>query len=63
MTTISYKDPVNDILERMQQGLLTQDLNAIEVHLLEDKFGRDWFENLGYDKLKPNKKPQFNFYA
>lgn len=61
--TLTYKDPVNDVLERLQGEIRTQDLNPIEVHLLVEKFGDDWFETLGYDKLKPHKKPQPNFYS
>lgn len=60
---IRYKDPVNEVLQKLQGEIRTQDLNQIEVHILEEKFGEDWFEKLGYDKLKPHKKPQFNFYA
>lgn len=53
-------DPLNDVLQRIQEGLHTQDLNQIEVQLLEDRFGHDWFHELGYDNLKPNKDPKFN---
>lgn len=52
-------DPLNDVLQRIQEGLHTQDLNQFEVKLLVDRFGHNWFQDLGYDKLKPNKEPVF----
>lgn len=55
-----HTDQLNDVLQRIQSGLLTQDLNQMEVELIESKFGQDWFYKLGYDKLKPNKEPQFS---
>lgn len=57
---LAYVDPLNDVLQRIQEGLLTQHLNQIEVQLLEDRFGHNWFEELGYHNLKPNKEPTFN---
>lgn len=57
---IRYLNAVNDVLLRIQGGLRTQDLNQIEVDLLENRFGQNWFQYLGYDKLKPHKEPKFN---
>lgn len=57
---MEYIDPLNDVLQRIQEGLRTQDLNQIEIQLLEDRFGHDWFQEVGYDKLKPNKDPKLN---
>lgn len=57
---MAYVDPLNDVLQRIQEGLLTQDLNEIEVDLIQARFGHDWFHDLGYDKLKPNREPSFS---
>lgn len=51
---------LNDILQRIQEGLLTQDLNSEEVNMLIGRFGCNWFEDLGYNNLKPNREPKFN---
>lgn len=56
---MAYVDPLNDVLQRIQEGLHTQDLNQIEVQLLEDRFGHNWFVDLGYHNLKPNREPIF----
>lgn len=55
-----YIEAVNDVLQRIQEGLLTQDLNQAEVQLLVDRFGHNWFHDLGYDNLKPHKEPKFS---
>lgn len=50
---------LNDVLQRIQEGLLTQNLNLEEVKILEGRFGHDWFHQLGYDQIKTNKEPKF----
>lgn len=57
---IKYINAVNDVLQRIQNGLRTQDLTSSEVELLVDRFGHNWFEDLGYHQLKPHKHPIYN---
>lgn len=60
---LTYKDPVNEVLERLQGDIRTQDLSPSDVRILEDKFGEGWFFILGYDKIKTHKYPHFEFYS
>lgn len=55
-----YIDAVNDVLRRIQEGLRTQDLDQSEIELLQDRFGYNWFSELGYDKLSYHKEPIFS---
>ena len=41
----------------MKAGLLPRDLTESEVFLLEDRFGKDWFTELGYDEEKYERSP------
>ena len=45
-------DEVDVLLLNMKAGLLPRDLTESEVFLLEDRFGKDWFVELGYDEEK-----------
>ena len=47
---------LDNLLLNMQGGLLPEHLTRSEVEVLEDHFGPDWFENLGYTEPK-YKKP------
>jgi hypothetical protein len=41
-------DEVDNLLLNMKAGLLPKDLTESEVRLLEDRYGNDWFTELGY---------------
>ena len=41
-------DDVDNLLLNMKAGLLPKDLTESEVRLLEDRYGNDWFTELGY---------------
>lgn len=41
-------DDVDNLLLNMKAGLLPKDLTESEVCLLEDRYGNDWFTELGY---------------
>lgn len=45
---------VENILLNLSSGLLPENLQPDEVKLLEEKYGSNWFEELGYttDKYK-----------
>lgn len=47
---------VDNLLLNMSAGLLPENLSPNEIKLLEDKFGKNWFETLGY-KEPMYKKP------
>lgn len=50
-------DEVDKLLLNMKAGLLPRDLTESEVFLLEDRFGKDWFTELGYDEEKYERSP------
>jgi hypothetical protein len=41
----------------MKAGLLPRDLTESEVFLLEERFGDDWFTELGYTEEKHDRSP------
>ena len=41
-------DETTNLLLNMQGGLLPEYLTPREVKLLENEFGKNWFEKLGY---------------
>lgn len=43
-------DEVDCLLLNMKAGLLPKDLTESEVRLLEDRYGKDWFAELGYNE-------------
>lgn len=43
---------VSNLLLNMQGGLLPEHLQEDEVKLLEEKFGVNWFDELGYTEPK-----------
>lgn len=42
-------DYVDNLLLNMTAGLLPKDLTESEVSLLEERFGENWFTELGYN--------------
>lgn len=42
-------DEVDNLLLNMNAGLLPKDLTESEVHILEERFGENWFTELGYN--------------
>lgn len=42
-------DEVDILLLNMKAGLLPKDLTESEVILLEERFGENWFTELGYN--------------
>ena len=42
-------DEVDILLLNMKAGLLPKDLTESEVLLLDERFGENWFTELGYD--------------
>ena len=42
-------DEVDILLLNMKAGLLPKDLTESEVTMLEDRFGDNWFTELGYN--------------
>lgn len=42
--------PIVNLLLNMSGGLLPEHLTEAEVNLLKDKFGEEWFEELGYSE-------------
>ena len=42
-------DEVDILLLNMKAGLLPKDLTESEVTMLEDRFGGNWFTELGYN--------------
>ena len=49
---------VENLLLNMLSGLPLEYLSEKEVDLVEEKYGKDWFEVLGYTEPK-YKKPNF----
>lgn len=50
---------IANLLLNMSAGLLPKDLSKNEVKSLEDFYGKDWFEKLGYSEPK-YEKPNHN---
>lgn len=50
-------DEVDNLLLNMKAGLLPKDLTESEVQLLEERFGKDWFTELGYTEEKYDRSP------
>lgn len=48
---------IENLLLNMSAGLLPEDLQEKEVELLENKYGRNWFTQLGYN-LKEYRLPK-----
>lgn len=61
MTKKKNEKALNEILQRIQEGLRTQDLTQKETGLIIDRFGHGWFEDLGYHRMKFNREPKFDF--
>jgi hypothetical protein len=57
-------EEIDNLLLNMISGLLPKDLSPEEVGLLENNFGENRFEELGYDENyeKPIKKRNRNGY-
>lgn len=55
-------DAVENLLLNMTAGLLPADLDEEEVKLLEDRFGKNWFNELGYndDEYERSKYDHYN---
>ncbi len=51
-------DYIDNLLMNMSGGLLPENLSKEEVDLLKERYGKDWFEYLGYTEPK-YKKPKF----
>ena len=49
---------VENLLLNMNGGLLPEHLSKEEVSLIEERYGKDWFEVLGYTEPE-YKKPNF----
>ena len=49
-------DNTDNLLLNMSAGLLPKDLQPDEIKLLEIRYGKEWFEKLGY-KEPEYKKP------
>jgi len=49
---------VENLLLNMSSGLLPEHLSKEEVSLIEERYGKDWFEVLGYTEPE-YKKPNF----
>jgi hypothetical protein len=47
---------LDNLLMNMNMGLLPENLCQSEIELLEQKYGNNWFEKLGYSEPK-YKKP------
>ena len=45
-------DPTINLLFNMASGLLPEHLSTKEIKMLEDKFGNDWFHELGYNETE-----------
>ena len=58
MLKTTFSD-VENLLLNMSAGLQPKDLTQDEVNLLIDKYGINWFEELGYSEPK-FEKPKFN---
>lgn len=43
-------DEIDILLLNMKAGLLPKELTESEVKLLEERFGMNWFTELGYDE-------------
>lgn len=50
-------DEVDNLLLNMKAGLLPKDLTESEVCLLEDRYGNDWFTELGYNEDNFDRSP------
>lgn len=50
-------DEIDNLLLNMKAGLLPKDLTESEVQLLEDRFGKDWFTELGYTEENYDRSP------
>lgn len=50
-------DEIDNLLLNMTAGLLPKDLTESEVQLLEDRYGKDWFTELGYTEEKYDRSP------
>jgi len=46
---------LENLLLNMSSGLLPEHLSKDEVKLLEEKYGPDWFSELGYKESEYNK--------
>lgn len=55
--TIDFSE-LENLIMNMSGGLLPEYLNKDEVALLQEKYGEDWFEKMGYKEPK-YKKPSF----
>lgn len=53
-----FNEPVNNLLMNMSSGLLPEHLSESDCQLLKEKFGTDWFTELGYDDVN-YKRPKF----
>lgn len=55
-------DKVDKLLLNMSAGLLPVDLDKEEVNLLKERFGNNWFNELGYseDKHERSKYDHYN---
>ena len=50
-------DEIDILLLNMKAGLLPKELTESEVKLLEERFGRDWFVELGYTEETFERSP------
>jgi hypothetical protein len=58
LKNIDLTDKTNNLLLNMTGGLLPEDLTKDEIWLLKQRFGVDWFNNLGYRELDGYKRPE-----
>jgi hypothetical protein len=54
---IDLKDRTNNLLLNMSGSLLPEHLSSDEITLLESRFGKNWFHELGYDEKDGYKNP------
>lgn len=57
LNNIDLKDATNNLLLNMSGGLLPEHLSQNEINLLEQRFGKDWFHELGYNEEDGYKNP------
>ncbi len=53
-----WEDKTNNLLLNMSGGLLPENLSKDENEMLKKRFGKNWFEDLGYSEPE-YKKPAF----
>lgn len=65
MPSIEVENPTDvsdleNLLLNLHGGLRPKHLTKEEVELLEEEYGEDWFEDMGYDDYESYEKPEFD---